>query len=259
MNSGQYWSEVAESGGEHIAYPMWRAYCDALHARLLRSWLEGSKFSTALKTDLFDEACGNGMVSELEQIADRVNGLDISRSIVQRAARRHPSLHAMAGDVREISLDDGSVDFVLSNSTLDHFTDSRDLERSVCELVRILVPGGVLLLTLDNPLNPVVALRNKMPSSLLGRTALAPYFVGHTLSLSPMVRMLESHGCEIRQKAYIMHVPRIVFLHLCRWFDQETSTGRTLLRTMLGFEILGRLPTSPLTGHFAAALAVKKP
>ena len=259
MNSSQYWSEVADAGGDHISNPLWRDYCDALHARLLQTWLPGAKFSTALKTDLFDEACGNGMASELQQIADRIIGLDISQSIVDRAAQRHPSLHAMAGDVREMSLEDGSVDFVLSNSTLDHFTDSRDLEKSMREIVRILAPGGALLLTLDNPLNPVVALRNKMPSSLFGRTALAPYFVGHTLSLSPMVRLLESHGCEVRRKSHVMHVPRILFLHLCRWLDQETSVGRRFLRFMLGFEILAHLPAAALTGHFVAALAVKKP
>ena len=258
MTGDQYWSEIADSGNDHIAYPMWRDYCDTLHARLMRSWLNGAKFSTALKTDLFDEACGNGMAPELERIAGRVIGLDISQSIAERAARRHPVMNVAVEDVRKISLRDGSVDFVLSNSTLDHFTEPSDLEKSLREIVRILAPGGMLLLTLDNPLNPVVALRNKMPSGVFGRTALAPYFVGHTLSLAPMTRMLESLGCAIRQKGYIMHVPRILFLHLCRGFDPQSPTGRFLLRFMLGFEMLAHLPSAPLTGHFAATLAVKK-
>lgn len=141
MTGDQYWSEIADSGDDHIAYPLWRDYCDTLHARLLRSWLHGAKFPTALKTDLFDEACGNGMASELERIAGRIIGLDISQSIAKRAARRHPVMNVAVEDVRKISLGDGSVDFVFSNSTLDHFAEPSYLEKSLREIVRILAPG----------------------------------------------------------------------------------------------------------------------
>lgn len=258
MNSGRYWSDVADRGGEHLAYPMWRAYCDALHARLFHSWLAGAQASAVLKTDLFDEASGNGLVAALKQMSPRVTGVDVSPSVAEQAAKRHPGLDTQTADVRELPFEDESFDFVLSNSTLDHFENSGDLEKSVREIIRVLTPGGSLLLTLDNPLNPIIGLRSKLPATFFGRTAFAPYFVGHTLSLSRMVRLLESCGCEVRQKGYIMHVPRIIFLHLCRWFDPNTSAGRRYLRFLLGFEILARLPIAALTGHFAAALAVKK-
>ncbi len=222
---------------------MWRSYCDALHASLLHRWLEDARFTTALKTDLFDEAHGDGLAAVLQQISARATGIDISRSVAQHAAVRHPALETRTADVRKLPFENGSFGFVLSNSTLDRFEDSRDLENSVREIVRVLAPGGTLLLTLDNPLNPVVSLRNKLPATLFGRTSLAPYFVGHTLSLAPMVRLLASCGCETHRKGYVMHVPRIIFLHLSRWFDPTTSAGSYFLRFMNGFESLARQQT----------------
>lgn len=258
MNSETYWSSVVDLGGEHIAYPLWRNYCDVLHTRLLHRWLGDARFSTALKTDLFDESCGTGMAPELQLMARKVVGIDVSKSIAARAVERHPLIEVRVGDVRHLPFDCGTFDFIFSNSTLDHFEDPDDVEKSVMELVRVLTPGGMLLLTLDNPLNPVVWLRNKIPTSFMGRTSLAPYFVGHTLSVAPMVRLLQSCGCEVHRQGYIMHLPRIVFLHACRYFDPEKATGRILLRFMLGFEALACLPTAPFTGHFAAALGVKR-
>jgi|GEM_PF-6563759 len=54
-----------------------------------------------------------------------------------------------------------------------------------------------------------------------------------------------------------MHVPRIVFLHLCRWFSRRGLAGRTVLRWMLAREWLARWPTAAISGHLAAVLARK--
>ncbi len=54
---------------------------------------------------------------------------------------------------------DGAFDLVVSNSTLDHFRTPADIQTSFAELHRVLAPGGSLILTLDNPSNPVVALQ----------------------------------------------------------------------------------------------------
>ncbi len=258
MSGDGYWNGIVDHGGVHLAYPAWRAYCDQLHLRLLDQWLGGTRFESALKTDLFDEAVGSGLVPELARISRRVVGLDLSGSIVDRAVSRHPFLEAQVADVRRTPFADGSFGFVLSNSTLDHFQDPRDLEQSLRELVRILAPGGQMLLTLDNPLNPIVAIRSRMPAGLFGRTSLAPYYVGHTLSLAPMVRLMEDFGCVVRSRGYLMHVPRLLFLHASRWFDAGTPGGRRWLRFMMGFEALARLPSAPFTGHFAAVLVVKR-
>lgn len=46
-----------------------------------------------------------------------------------------------------------TFDLVVSTSTLDHFTCREDLVTSLEEISRVLRPGGLLILTLDNPLN----------------------------------------------------------------------------------------------------------
>jgi SAM-dependent methyltransferase len=252
-----YWAKVAAQSAHAIDVPLWRDYCDQLHAAMIRDWTGGRHFSSTLKTDLFDEAIGQGLVPLLMEHADAVYGIDIAAEFVDKAIRSNPRLHASVADVRHLSFADGSMDLIISNSTLDHFQQAEDIDRSLAELVRVLAPQGLLLVTLDNPWNPVVSLRNRLPKSLLGRSSLAPYFVGHTYSLAELEQALGRQGLEIVHRKHLMHVPRIVFLHLCRLFRPGGTVGRTLLRCMLASEPMALWPTAAITGHFAAVLARK--
>jgi len=254
---GRTWNWFADSGPGTIALPLWRAYCDALHVGLIRQWSAGRRFSTALKTDLFDEANGDGLADLLLESSDRVHGIDISEPIVRRALSLHPRLSGDVGDVRSLPIASGSMEFIVSNSTLDHFQDRTDITVALRELARVLSPGGLLFVTFDNPVNPVVALRNRMPASFFGRSSLAPYFVGHTLSLGTLVHELREAGLEVVRTGYLMHAVRIVALHASRLFDPATASGRAFLRLLLSCEAAAKLPTSPLTAHFVAALARK--
>lgn len=252
-----YWNWVGAQSAHAIAVPLWRAYCDQLHTGLIRDWTEGRHFRSVLKTDLFDEAMGSGLGALLRALADTVYGIDIAADMVEKAVIANPSLLASVADVRQLSFADDSMELIISNSTLDHFQQAEEIERSLAELRRVLAPGGLLLVTMDNPWNPVVAFRNRLPKSLLGRSSLAPYFVGHTYSLTELKHALESHGLEVVRHGHLMHVPRIFFLHLCRLFRPSGLIGRPLLRCMLAAERLAVWPTAPLTGHFAAVLARK--
>jgi SAM-dependent methyltransferase len=253
----RYWDQIAVESARGIDAPLWRAYCDQLHSGLIRDWTEGCHFHSALKTDLFEEAMGCGLVPLLLEQAGLVQGIDLAAEVVHKAAVANPRLLASVGDVRQLGFSNGSIEWIVSNSTLDHFPDAGDIDRSLAELARVLAPGGLLLVTLDNPQNPVVALRNRLPKTLLGRTALAPYFVGHTYSLDQLEEALRRQGLQIVRQKHLMHVPRIVFLHLCRLFQPHSIAGRILLRWMLAWEWLDRWPTAPFSGHFAAVLARK--
>jgi len=57
-----------------------------------------------------------------------------------------------------------TFDTVLSNSTLDHFDGAAQIRVSLAEPARVLRPGGRLLVTLDNPANPLLALSKALPS-----------------------------------------------------------------------------------------------
>ena len=166
---------------------LWREYTDRLQIALIDRWLEdsvghtGDAPLTALKTDLFDEVAGRGIVRHLTGRGYHTTGIDIAPVVVAEALRRNPGLHACCADVRDLPFADASFNVVFSGSTLDHFATVADIAQAVKELVRVLRPSGRLLLTLDNPLNPLVSLRNGPLLRLFRRSGIVPYQVGATL------------------------------------------------------------------------------
>ena len=237
----------------------WRTYCDRLTTQLLTRFGPATIGKRAIKTDLFDEAAGVGVTAELNTVASHVFGIDLSATITDTAHRKNRSLRVLQSDVRALPLATDSFDFVLSNSTLDHFENRDDIDRSVEELHRILVPGGELLITLDNPLNPVVALRSGMALRLLRWSGAVPYDVGATLSMKRLVRLLESTGFRVEATGTLMHIPRFFALHLVHRKDVRRQGGpdeRAVTR-MLRWEWLDRLPTRQFTAHFIVVRAVK--
>ena len=132
--SGSYWDDRAQDGSAQFAFPLWRSYVDGLHRRWLLSWLEGRTFAKVLKTDLFDEALGDGLDDVLTSLilpGGECHGLDVSSVLVARALQRHPCLSVHCGDVRCLPLAADQFDLIVSNSTLDHFEQSADLQVSL--------------------------------------------------------------------------------------------------------------------------------
>jgi SAM-dependent methyltransferase len=238
------WDEIVESWRGTRRDAVLRNYSDAVNAALLRRWLPAVNGRRVLKTDLFDEAVGKGLYPTLSSLGASVAGVDISPTAVTAARRRYPELDATIGDVRALPHPDAAFDAVVSNSTLDHFASVAEIETALRELQRVLVPGGVLVVTLDNPLNPLVALRNALPFGLLRRIGLVPYPFGATCSHRRLATMLDRTGFELTASEAVMHVPRI----LAAVFP---------LGGLLTFERLSRWPTRYITGQFVAARALR--
>jgi ubiquinone/menaquinone biosynthesis C-methylase UbiE len=162
-------------------------------------------------------------------------------------------------DARRQAFKSQIFDTVFSNSTLDHFSNRPDLLASLGELYRIIKPGGTLLITLDNPQNPVVSLRNRLPYKLLKQIGIIPYYMGVTLSRCELVRALESGGFRICDSTVIIHSPRI-FAMWAGYFLGRLKRERLNARfiKLLGFfECLERLPTKHFTGYYVAVKAIK--
>jgi SAM-dependent methyltransferase len=223
-----------------------RAYGDEVNRLLLERWLPKSA-GRVLKTDLFEEAVGDGLAQMLGDRFQRVDAIDVSRAVADEASRRHPGINVVCCDVRELPYEDGTFDAVVSTSTLDHFDTVADIGAALQEVRRVLAPGGVVMVSLDNLANPLVAMRNALPFRWLHRIGLVPLYVGATCRPGELQKLLAATGFDVNATTAIMHVPRVIALAVGRGMD-----------TMLGFERLGRLPTRFLTGQFVAARAVRR-
>jgi SAM-dependent methyltransferase len=237
------WDAAVASWRDTPGTALLRAYSDEANRRLLAAWLP-PRCRRLLKTDVFDEAVAGGLSPFLASRADELVAVDASPAAVAAARRRHPELEAHVADVRTLPFEDASFDAVVSNSTLDHFPSLADVEAAVRELRRVLEPGGVFVLTLDNPWNPLVALRNALPFRPLARLGLVPYYVGATCGRGRLRRLLGAAGFEVEEVGAVLHVPRVVVRAL-----------RPPLRLVLEGERLERWPTRYLTGQFVAARA----
>lgn len=255
----RYWDEVAAARQEDKLGGLWRRHADAVNAALLERWLAPGRAARILKTDVFDEAFGEGLYPLLAAHADHVVGTDISRTILAAAGERHPGLETVQADVRRLPFDEDSFDVVVSISTLDHFESRDEILAGLIEMTRVLRPGGQLFLTLDNLANPVIFLRNALPLRWLMGLRVVPYYVGATCGPRRLARYAGEAGLDVLESAAIMHCPRVLAVPLARRLARKgTDRGRErLLRALRSFEKLARWPTRFLTGHFAAIRATK--
>ncbi len=226
----------------------------AVHLEWISRNVQRRSTPVLLKTDLFEEANGEDeLLFSLPFEAALKLGIDLDETTVRRAASRHcwNSTRCVAADARRLPFRSGSIDIVLSNSTLDHFEAAKDLEISIRELARVLKPGGLLLITLDNPRNPFY---------LLFRAGARRYGLsfrlGHTASRRELARLLEGAGLELLTSELLLHNPRflstLLFMALRR-----LRLGRVIGALLGTFAFLGRLPTRDYTAVFVAACGRK--
>ena len=261
LRTSRYWDGVAADWQRTRPQRLWRAYCDALHADLIRRWLPTEGVGRLLKTDLFDEVTSQGLYPVLEPAASSVVGIDISVGMARGARSRHASIAAVGADVCRLPFADGAFDVIVSNSTLDHMDSMELVEQGLAELQRVLRPGGRLLLTLDNLWHPVVALRGALPERLLQCLGLVPYHVGVACAPPRLRRMVRAAGFDVLEVKPLMHCPRLLGVWCGAILDRLAPAGARdpYVRSLMAMERLASAPTRFLSAHFVAVRAVKPP
>ena len=232
----------------------WRDYSDAVTGQWLKQKLPGGR--CALKTDMFDEIWSPGLCSVLAALYGTVAGIDISGHVLLGARRNGASTLLTQADVRTLPFATASFDCVLSSSTLDHFDSEDQIVVSLSELHRVLRPGGDLLLTLDNPVNPAVRLRNALPFGLLNRIGLVPCAVGVTCRPGRLSEMLQRAGFQVLEITATVHCPRLAVVLLARFLSSRKR--RRLLSAVMRFERCSAWPTRFITGYFTAVHALTR-
>jgi SAM-dependent methyltransferase len=233
---------------------IWRLHSDTVNAAFVRRAVSGRHFRSALKTDLFDETVSEGIVPVIREAADAVTGIDFSSDVVEQAQRRDPRLATRTADIRRLPFEDASFDLVVSLSTIDHLDSLEEMQEAVLELARVLSPGGTLVITVDNKVNPVVALRGLLPGPTMRRLGLVAYPVGPSVGPRRLEEFVRRAGLRAQVRDALMHCPRLPAVALARRLRSPRSEAR-FLRGARRFEALDRLPSRYLTGYFAAVIA----
>lgn len=231
-----YWDVIAED--EDQLPGAWRRQARTEHLDLLRRWV-GEPAGRWLKTDLYEERDPDRELLPHLPRADWV-GMDLSPAVARRSGCR-----AVTTDVRALPFADGAFEGVLSTSTLDHFDAEGDIDRALAELRRVLRGGGRLVLTLDNPTNPLIRLRNALPHAVAHRTGLVPFTVGATYAQQRGRHALEAAGFEVVASEHLLHAPHVVGTRLASW---PWYARRVLPR----WRRLAGTRAARWTGHFVA-------
>jgi ubiquinone/menaquinone biosynthesis C-methylase UbiE len=225
------------------------------HLELVARWTSKTA-GRLLKTDLFEEANGaDQLLFDLRDQCGIAHGLDHDSAIVAQARRRSPpgsSIGFLVADVCFIPFKAGSFDVVVSSSTLDHFTNKRDFNLALQELGRVLHPGGTLIVTVDNPLNPLYW-------PLRWFSVAGPFRLGYTPSPESLRKQLAGMGFEVIGSATLLHNPRVLstllFLAVRRVMGRK---GDAAIRALLiFFALFERLPTRQFTCCFNGVVARK--
>ena len=182
-----------------------------VHLNLLNRWGGIDGAWRILKTDLFAEAVQpyRAFFWDLLKANTSVVGIDISPSLTSGArseeAARSPGASAeyASCDVRHLPFASNSFDLIVSDSTLDHFSDEEDIMTALLELSRVLKPGGNLVITMDNKGNITEPLFR-----LWIYLGLSDFYIGKTYSNRELREALTAAGLSVVDTTAIIHNPR---------------------------------------------------
>jgi SAM-dependent methyltransferase len=104
---------------------------------------------------LLDVGCGTGaLAARLAGLGYTVVGLDPSQGMLDVLRKRAPEVEAVRGSGTELPFADGEFDLSLSVATMHHIAGADAVRQTLAEMVRVVRPGGGILVWDHNPANP---------------------------------------------------------------------------------------------------------
>lgn len=123
---------------------------------LFTSFLEGSK------SDVLEIGCGTGLFTEcLSQTIHQIKAIDISEELLNIARNRipHSDVVFQVDNAYKSNFNDAKFDYIVGSSVLHHL----EVKQALIEMSRLLKPGGRLMFTEPNMLNPQIFLQKNIP------------------------------------------------------------------------------------------------
>ncbi len=110
------------------------------------AWLDGWSHRLPGVRRALDIGCGDGWeTAALLDLGVEVTAMDISAEALARCRRQSPGARPLLADVRAMPmLADGEFDLAVAQLSL-HYFDREDTRRALCEIARVLAPGGKLI------------------------------------------------------------------------------------------------------------------
>jgi SAM-dependent methyltransferase len=145
---------------------------------------------------VLEAGCGEGYGADLlVQVARRVIALDYDEPTVRHVGHTYPRVRAVHGNLNALPLGRSTVDVIASLQVIEHLWDQR---RFLAECVRVLRPGGLLLITTPN----------RITFSPGRDTPLNPF---HTreFSATELAGLLRDAGLQVMRMAGVHHGPRL--------------------------------------------------
>jgi len=151
--------EYIQEHGEEI----WNWSSPAGKIRWARRCRLFSDFIGNSKSLVLEVGCGTGLFTkELAKTDNRIVAIDISEALIARAKERvHASnVEFVVGNAYETKFEPDTFDFIVGSSSLHHL----EVDLALKEFARILKPGGGIMFTEPNMMNPQVALIKNVPA-----------------------------------------------------------------------------------------------
>ncbi len=128
---------------------VWRAGQDRRLAMILQ-WAKPN--ATGTLGQVLVDGCGVGSyVKTLQSAADQVYGIDIEPEHLSRAVANAPRAHLQIAAGEQLPYPDNFFDLVLSHEVIEHVQDDH---LAAAEMVRVLKPGGRIVIFAPNRLYP---------------------------------------------------------------------------------------------------------
>jgi ubiquinone/menaquinone biosynthesis C-methylase UbiE len=186
-----------------------------------------------------DLGCGDGTnVAFLREKGVDVVGVDFSPQLIQRGKELYPEMRDLlsVGDILDVRHPDESFDVGIITGVLHHIYSKDDQKKGVREGLRVLRPGGVLIIRECNLINPLFRLYWNYVFPL---TARIDRFGGE--NWIPARQLRRDFGDRIERIDFFTFIP--------------ASTPGVLLPTLARLEhILEGSPARSLAAHYVAIL-----
>jgi SAM-dependent methyltransferase len=133
-------------------------YDESLPAHVVEHYLRKRTayvLSTCPRGAGLDVGCGTGVLAErLAGAGYEMTGVDPSDGMLEIMRRRSPGVRAVCASGTELPFEDDSFELVLTVAAMHHIAEAPAVRAALGEMVRVLKPGGRVLVWDHNPRNP---------------------------------------------------------------------------------------------------------